>query len=123
MREPNCNAGLVLCLVHLLVLFVNLTSSTALEVHLWPQPQLVEWGTGPPIPLSDTFYINATAANDVLQYAGERYRDLLHRERWLPIDLFSDDFYHGGGDEVAPGCWNNSTDIKVGVLAGHCTTF
>lgn len=29
-------------------------------------------------------------------------------------ELFSDDFYHGGGDEVAPGCWNNSTDIRVG---------
>lgn len=32
-------------------------------------------------------------------------------------ELFPDDFYHGGGDEVAPGCWNNSTDIRVGVLA------
>jgi len=63
--------------------------AAALEVSLWPQPQLVEWGTGPAIPLSDTFYINATTANDVLQSAGERYGDLLHRERWLPIQTSS----------------------------------
>jgi hexosaminidase len=31
-------------------------------------------------------------------------------------DMFTDKFFHGGGDEVNQGCWNNSTDIKVGVL-------
>lgn len=77
MREST---ALVLCVLYLLA---SLTS--ALEVHLWPQPQRVEWGTGPAIPLSDTFYINATAVNDVLQFAGERYGALLHREQWLPI--------------------------------------
>lgn len=38
-------------------------------------------------------------------------------------ELFSDDFYHGGGDEVAPGCWNNSSDIRVGVLADPLLIF
>jgi hexosaminidase len=28
-------------------------------------------------------------------------------------DMFPDNFFHGGGDEVTAGCWNNSTDIQV----------
>lgn len=83
MREPNRKTGLLLCLVHFLVL---LRFTVALEVHLWPQPQLVEWGTGPPIPLSSSFYINpGSGASAVLQLAARRYSNLLHRERWLPI--------------------------------------
>lgn len=30
--------------------------------------------------------------------------------------LFPDDFYHGGGDEVNPGCWEHSPDILVKVI-------
>ena len=85
MRKPYCNIGLVPCLVHfLLVLLQNLTSAAAIEVYLWPQPQLVEWGNGPPIPLSDSFYINVPR-NDVLEQAVKRYSNLLYQERWLPI--------------------------------------
>lgn len=87
MRESHITTGLVLFLVHL---FASLTSlSVALEVHLWPQPQHVEWGSGPAIPLSDTFSINVAAANYVLRSAGERYIDLLYQERWLPIQTSS----------------------------------
>lgn len=28
-------------------------------------------------------------------------------------DMFPDNFFHGGGDEVTAGCWNNSSDIQV----------
>jgi hexosaminidase len=85
MRKSYCNVGLVPCVfLFLLVLFKSLTSTAAFEVYLWPQPQLVEWGKGPPIALADRFYINAPR-NDVLEQAVRRYRSLLEHERWLPI--------------------------------------
>ncbi len=33
--------------------------------------------------------------------------------------LFPDNFFHGGGDEVNPNCWNNSLDIQVSFTCSH----
>lgn len=85
MRELSSTARLCLALL----LFQSLASTSAsFEVHLWPQPQLVEWGKGPPIALSDSFSITASRS-DVLKQAVERYKTLLHHERWLPVQFTS----------------------------------
>ncbi|KAG0607553.1 hypothetical protein M758_8G037600 [Ceratodon purpureus] len=90
MRRAYGNIGLVPWLAHFVVaLFRSLTCTVAFEVQLWPQPQLVEWGNGPAIALSENFYINAHGS-DVLDQAVKRYRSLLHRERWLPIQSSSE---------------------------------
>lgn len=76
---------IVSCSLHSLCvcfLFLNLTIAT--EVHLWPQPKVVEWGDGPAIVLADNFSIYVPYKG-VLKRAAKRYQKLLNRERWVPI--------------------------------------
>lgn len=66
------------------LLLVFLQASQSLELPLWPWPQFVEFGEGPPTALSDTFHIQAPP-NSILQLAAARYKDLILKERWLPL--------------------------------------
>ncbi|KAI5078585.1 hypothetical protein GOP47_0006256 [Adiantum capillus-veneris] len=56
------------------------------EVFLWPQPRSIAWGSGLPIFLSDSFHFRLPAESpQELLLAASRYRDLIFREKWVPV--------------------------------------
>ncbi|KAJ7562242.1 hypothetical protein O6H91_03G060500 [Diphasiastrum complanatum] len=61
-----------------------LISSTNADVFLWPIPQSISWGTGPPIIISSNLNISSPRQMD-LNRAVVYYRQLILSEKWLPV--------------------------------------